>query len=100
MLNRWRSNYSNLLNSAAQLNAGHSDSNVADHEQCQQHGLIDTGITLPITHREVQLALNRDKNGEAYGCDGIPVEVLRNDTAVNFLLKHFQKCFDAGITPE
>ncbi len=26
--------------------------------------------------------------------------MLRNDTAVNFMLKPFQKCFDAGITRE
>ncbi len=96
LLDRWCSDYSNLLNSAAQPSAGDGDSNVSDHEQGQQHGLIDTGITLPITHREVQLALNRAKNR----FDGIPVEVLRYDTAVNFMLKRFQKCFVSGITPE
>ncbi len=100
VLDRWCSDYSNLLNTTALPSAGDGDSNVADHEQSQQHGLIDIGITLPITHREVQLALNRAKNGKAYGFDGIPVEVLQNDTAVNFMLQLFQQCFDAGITPE
>ncbi len=100
VLDRWCSDYSNLLNNEAQPSAGDIDSNVVDHEQGQQNGFIDTGITLPITYREVQLTLNKHKNGNAYGFDCIPVEVLGNDTAVNFLLKLFQKCFDAGITPE
>ncbi len=71
VLERWHSDYSNLLNSTTQHSARDGESNVAYHEQGQQHGLIDTGITLPITHREVQLALNRDKNGKSYGFDGI-----------------------------
>ncbi len=98
VLDRWRSDYSNLLNSTALPSAGDGDSTVADHEQGQQLGLIDSGITLPITYRKEQLALNRHKNGKAYGFDGISEEVLRNDTAVNFMLKRFQKCVDAGIT--
>ncbi len=90
-----------MLNSTAQPSAGDGDSNVADHEQGQQHGFVyRQWYYLPITHREVQLALNRAKNVKAYGFDGIPVEVLRYDTAVNFMLQLFQKYFDVGITPE
>ena len=44
---------------------------------------------------EVKKAIFSAKQGKARGFDNIPSEVLRNDTAVSFLL--FNICFDAGV---
>ena len=53
-----------------------------------------------ITIDEVQGALNRSKNDKSLGDDGIPVEVLRNDLSVTYLVKLFNVCFHTGTVPD
>ena len=48
---------------------------------------------------EVKKAIDATKRGKASGIDNIPVEVLKNDTAVSFLHVLFNVCFDNGIVP-
>lgn len=94
VLNRWKNDYSDLFNKP------NSSQPADDLSGSTQQEIIDTGITLPISRREVELVINRAKNGKACGHDSIYIEALRNDTAVDFLHKLFKKCFDAGITPD
>ena len=47
--------------------------------------VIDTDMQNPITSCEIYSALLHAKNGKAVGVDGIPIEALRNQTAVTFL---------------
>lgn len=56
-------------------------------------------LNLPITCEEVLLALRKAKNRKAPGYDAVPVEVLRNETAVKFMVPLFQVCFEKGIVP-
>ena len=60
---------------------------------------INTGMERPIEAHEVRLALARAKDGKASGFDSIPVEVLRNNTAINCLHKLFNKCFQSCLAP-
>ena len=48
---------------------------------------------------EVKEAIDAAKRGKASGIDNIPVEVLKNDTAVSFLHVLFNVCFDNGSVP-
>ena len=48
---------------------------------------------------EVRMALLKAINGKAVGMDELPVEILRNDTALAFLYQLFQKCFKSGTVP-
>ena len=59
-----------------------------------------TPLGLVITIDEVQGALNRSKNGKSMGDDGIPVEVLRNDWSIAYLVKLFNVCFHTGTVPD
>ena len=48
---------------------------------------------------EVKKVIDAAKRGKASGIDNVPVEVLKNDTAVSFLHVLFNICFDNGIVP-
>jgi hypothetical protein len=52
-----------------------------------------------ITVYEVHNVLLNAKKGKAVGSDKIPVEVLCNDLALEFLVCLFQKCFTTGLIP-
>ena len=54
----------------------------------------------PITLDEVKAALNKVKNGKAFGTDDIPTEVLKNPKAERLLGEVIQQCFEAGEVPE
>ena len=59
-----------------------------------------TPLGLVITIDEVQGALNRSKNDKSLQDDGIPVEILRNDLSVAYLVKLFNVCFQTGTVPD
>ena len=40
------------------------------------------------------------KKNKAYGVDDLPAEVIKNDNLIYFLTVLFNKCFEAGMTPE
>lgn len=62
------------------------------------HGIAttDTGYNNPIGFDEIWAALARAKNGKATGYDQLPVEVLRNRTAVKFMHALCNVCFNKG----
>ena len=51
-------------------------------DDINQEHTIDTGIQNPIASCEIYSALLKAMNGKAAGVDGIPIEALRNKTAV------------------
>ncbi len=53
-----------------------------------------------ITLEEVRLSLARAKNDKAIGWDGIPVEVVRNVSAILYMHHLFNICFESGIIPK
>ena len=44
--------------------------------------------------------LRKAKKGKAYGHDGLPVEVLNNNTSLSLLHKLFNYCFSHNVIPE
>ena len=44
--------------------------------------------------------MKQASKGKAIGHDGIPIEVLNNDSCVLYLAKLFNVCFQAGDIPE
>jgi hypothetical protein len=61
---------------------------------------IDTGLDEEISVDEVRGALHRAKLGKALGYDQIPVEVLKNESAIKFLHRLFNVCFNTGRVPD
>lgn len=55
--------------------------------------LDDLLFNVPITMEEIASALGHEKNGKACGTDGLPVEMLRNGTALRFLYVIFNVAF-------
>ena len=45
------------------------------------------------------MAVNEAKRNKASGLDGIPVDVLKNDSAISFLHILFNVCFEKGVIP-
>ena len=95
VIKRWKNDFEKLLNS--------------DEDSAQEPELdppppepppVDTGLDNSISLQEVQLAVRVAKCGKAMGWDEIPVEVLKNDSAVRILFHMFKACFDTGIIPE
>lgn len=69
----------------------------------QVNGDVDTigleDVNAPITLDEVRRAVARARNGKAVGVDGIPVEVLRGEAAIQFLHRLFVVCFESCRVP-
>ncbi len=94
VLQKWASDFSQLLNPANDAN-GDMDVN---HSAARQN-VIEAGINDPITRQELLRMLVKAKNGKSSGYDEIPTEVLRNDAAKEYMLKLFNMCFHNGIVP-
>ncbi len=62
--------------------------------------IMDTGLDQEISILEICKALAKAKHGKAVGCDGISVEVRRNDEAMHFLHTLFDVCFYSGCIPD
>ena len=52
-----------------------------------------TTLNADITVDEVRFALVSAKKGKALGEDGIPIEVLHNDSSLAYLVNLFNVCF-------
>ena len=96
VLRKWQEDFCNLLNGEQHDNQVNQSNQVEAHDV----QLDSSMLTRPITLREVQNAINRAKNGKSAGFDGIPIEVLRNQKAIEFLHKLFNQCFEKGQVPE
>ena len=53
----------------------------------------------PIISNEIYSALLHAKNGKAVRVDGIPIEALRNQTTVKYMLSLFNECYNMGVIP-
>jgi hypothetical protein len=93
----WKEHFNTLLNSDAdsECEPRPVSVTVTQHE-VMRDGMLDADISL----EEVRSALARAKNGKATGWDDIPVEVLRNESAITYLHILFNKCFQLGVIPE
>ena len=97
VLNKWKTDFAALLNRTA---ADHSNETAETVENVSSHNEDEEVIlNKPIDRGEVTKALKRAKNGKAHGFDAIPVEVVRNDKAIDFLTVLFNRCFQEGKVP-
>ena len=96
VLNRWKSDFCNVLNSAPVYGSAAAD----EDENSPQHGEVtDTGINNPLTLAEVKKAITRAKRGKAVGYDDLPVEALDNTNAIAFMHNLFRECYAQSIVP-
>ena len=89
---RWEEHFSNLLNRPPPT-----------HPPDIQPAVNDLDINCdPPTEEEIELALNKLKNGKAAGGDFIPPEALKADvpTTTRALHSLFQKVWDAEKSPK
>ena len=94
ILNKWKSDFGSLFRNV-NPSADHApeiDQNIAFS---QEHFTYNEHISI----LDVKRAIDDAKLGKASGIDNIPIEVLKNDTAVAFLHVLFNICFDNGIIP-
>ena len=91
VLNRWQCDFSSFLN--------HVQDELPDHltlaADIHNEHATDTVMQIPITSCEIYFVLLHAKNG----VDGIPIEALRNQTAVKFMLSLFNECYSKGAIP-
>ena len=94
ILNKWQTDFSSLFRSANQS----ADCSTENHNYSSKaHEQVTYNEHISIL--DVKKAIDDAKKGKASGIDNIPVEVLKNDTAVSFLHVLFNICFDNGIVP-
>ena len=72
-----------------------STENHNDSSKARKHFTYNDHISI----LDVKKAIDDAKKGKASYIDNIPVEVLKNDTAVSFRHVLFNICFDNGIVP-
>ena len=94
VLERWKHDFSKLFNCS---NVDTTDNlNVAtESNEVPSHTSFNESISI----LEVKKAVESAKIGKACGFDGIPVEVLKNDSTVIFLHTLFNICFSSGNVP-
>ena len=99
VLNHWETEFSNLLNATSDttdesinLNVPNTDTNQAAINNVEHNGYI--------TSDELAKVIQKAGKRKAPGYDEIPTEVLKNETAVYFLLKLFYICFQTGQVPK
>ena len=95
VLKRWKTAFEQLLN---------PDPSAVVIIPEMMHGVypvIDDTTTLNanITVDEVRFALVSANKGKAFGEDGIPIEVLHNDSCLSYLVNLFNVCFEEGHIP-
>ena len=106
VLGKWRSDFESLHNPEIDVEpqdtpppdgiSGQQPPTGGNTDQPAEHMEI---LESDITRLEVLKALFKAKSGKAIGYDGIPTEVLRNDTAISYLHTLFNKCFQSGLAP-
>ena len=94
ILNKWQNDFSSLFRSANQ-SADCSTENRNDSSKAREQFSYNDHISILDDKKSIDDA----KKGKASGIDNIPVDVLKNDTAVSFLHVLFNICFDTGIVP-
>jgi hypothetical protein len=96
VLETWRNSFSNLLNPASQIN----DYDCVSPESVSRvHHNYPELFSEAISMEEVQFAVDSLKNGKAHGVDGIPGEIIKVPSVVNFLHRLLSVCFNTGKIP-
>ena len=98
VLNRWKTDFSNLLNPVSEVSDANRPFNVLGNNQ-NPLLLNDTELNETITHDELIKVLKTAGSNKASGHDTIPTEVLKNETSKIFLLRLFNVCFQTGKAP-
>ena len=91
VLERWKSDFSALYNRPRSQSL---DNNI---DLNQRQNYVETRINEYISIFELKKAVNEAKRNKASGLDGIPVDVLKNDSAISFLHILFNVCFEKGV---
>ena len=103
VLNKWRNDFSSLFSGNGKVNdneLGNRNNNTSSDITDNVLNQLDQPVFNDhISIFKVKKAIDSAKRGKATGIDNIPIEVLKNDTAVSFLQILFNICFDNGIVP-
>jgi hypothetical protein len=100
VLEKWKSDYSNLLNQQPN-NQVHSDViNPLVDQSGNAVTIKDFLLTEEISIEEVCNAVNAVKKDKASGVDNIPADVFCNRTCVLILHELFNRCFRTGLVPD
>ena len=92
VLTKWKDSFSGLLNPISVNTSETTPMDADPRTYCD--------FNSDITYEEVKRAISRAKMGKSSGVDEIPVEVLKNDCAINILYRLFSICFSTGIIPD
>ncbi|CAG2195601.1 unnamed protein product [Mytilus edulis] len=92
VLDKWKCDFSNMLNSGNVYETTEKDVN-----SCI---ITDDILDSEITNEEVVNILKVSKAGKSPGCDEIPMEMYKNQTAINALTQVFNICYNTGMIPE
>ncbi len=105
VLKTWENEYSALLNE----NKGtYDDSFLNDiqsaktRSECNMQDPLynsNRALNKPLDIDEIRKTINKSKLGKAYGVDGIPYEVLKNENMIRCLHALFQACFELSMIP-
>ena len=91
VLCRWKSDFEGLFN------ANGVTHNLPPAQTVDAPNTDD--LNLPIDRTEIIKAIDAAKYGKASGIDQIPAEVLKNDSAVELMLRMCNGCFELGYVP-
>ena len=89
MLDRWKSDFENLLNQ-------NSDQVIVNNDNINENSYDTTILNETITREEIAKAVEHAKLRKACGIDEIPAEVLKNPTAIELLYIICNVCFELG----
>ena len=93
MLERWKSDFENLLNQ-------NSDQVIVSNDNINENTYDATILNETITREEIAKAVEHAKLRKACGIDDIPAVVLKNPTAVELLYIICNGCFELGKVPD
>ena len=95
VLERWMAAFEQLLNNEPATDT-------TTKQMVEVYPVINDTTTLnaAITEDEVRFALISASKGKSLGEDGIPVEVLLNNSCLSYLVNLFNACFEAGHIPD
>jgi hypothetical protein len=92
VLERWKSDFENLLNQ-------NSDQVIVNNDNINENSYDATILNETITREEIAKAVEHAKLRNACGIDEIHAEVLINSTAIEFLYIICNGCFERGTVP-
>lgn len=96
VLNRWKADYSNLLNQEISPSKVYiSSANIPNNDTFNDFLLTD-----PISFTETMAVIEKAKKEKSPGYDILPAETFLNNTSALFLYHLFDFCFKFGKTPD